>query len=173
MLPLNLPCKRWVVPHRCSTLDLPRKTVHWSSFPESDGRTTKRGRNHPDIETGHQIQIRGLSQRYIQLRKPLMPAGVVEWPLLPTGCCPTKPSTWWMKRCTRSPEEHQCTKRDPGSGEKIEDVKAERIKVVKSQKFEEVASLRDTENVYRKSWKAKAGWKKKVNTSVIPLMKMR
>jgi ATP-dependent Clp protease ATP-binding subunit ClpC len=53
---------------------------------------------------------------------------------------------------------------------KIEDVKNEKNKVVKSQRFEEAASLRDTEKrLGEELEKAKASGKKKANTNVIPI----
>ena len=55
---------------------------------------------------------------------------------------------------------------------KIEDVKVEKNKVVKSQKFEEAASLRDTEKRLQEDLeKAKANGKKKANINVIRSMK--
>jgi len=60
---------------------------------------------------------------------------------------------------------------------KIEDIKLEKNKVVKSQKFEEAASLRDTEKRLQESLeKAKADWeeesknkrKRRVKTNVTP-----
>ena len=50
---------------------------------------------------------------------------------------------------------------------KIEDIKHEKNKVVKSQRFEEAASLRDTEKRLQEDLeKAKASGKKKAKTNV-------
>jgi ATPases with chaperone activity, ATP-binding subunit len=51
---------------------------------------------------------------------------------------------------------------------KIEDVKVEKNKVVKSQKFEEAASLRDTENVCRKNWKSQGKLGRRKQTPSVP-----
>ena len=54
----------------------------------------------------------------------------------------------------------------------IEDIKLEKNRVVKSQRFEEAAALRDTEKrLGEELEKAKATGKKKANTNVIRLMK--
>jgi ATP-dependent Clp protease ATP-binding subunit ClpC len=52
---------------------------------------------------------------------------------------------------------------------KIEDIKVEKNRVVKSQKFEEAAALRDTEKtLWAKNWKKlKPSGKRKANTNVI------
>ncbi|MCH5714749.1 UvrB/UvrC motif-containing protein [Niabella hibiscisoli] len=52
----------------------------------------------------------------------------------------------------------------------MEDVKEEKNRVVKSQKFEEAASLRDTEKNWRKNWNApNYSGKKKANTNAFLL----
>ncbi len=53
---------------------------------------------------------------------------------------------------------------------KIEDIKLEKNKVVKSQKFEEAASLRDTEKRYQEQLeKAKAEWEEESKTKRYPI----
>jgi ATP-dependent Clp protease ATP-binding subunit ClpC len=49
---------------------------------------------------------------------------------------------------------------------KIEDIKVEKNRVVKSQKFEEAAALRDTEKRWAKTWKKqrRSGKKKQAQT---------